>query len=135
MVVLGLLFWQTEHFSYISFTVYFSLWVVLFPFSSLFKRLDGTDQLHNILKPFSLSRWFLRVFSALDHDIHDIYLSARVNFLGAVNLMTLPFNIKRWKTSLLTFSQRNTPQTVEYSVLKKALLHFKTGVLCLGYLL
>ena len=130
MVVLGLLFRQTKYFSYTLFTVYFSLWVVLFPFSSLFKRLEGIDQLHNIVKPFSLSRWFLRVFSALDHDI---YLSARVNFLGAVNLMTLPFNIKRWKTSLLTFSQRNTSQTVEYSALKKALLHFKTGILCLGY--
>ena len=133
MVVLGLLFRQTKYFSYILFTVYFLLWVVLFPFSSLFKRLEGTDQLHNILKPFRLSSWFLEVFSALDHDINDIYLSARVNFLGAVNLITLPFNIKRWKTSLLTFSQHNTPQTVEYSVLKKALLHFKTGVLCLGY--
>jgi hypothetical protein len=137
IVVLFLFFWQvkSDHLilSVDNFkVVYFSLWAKFYPFSSLFKfaKFPPDNRSHRICSPH-----LLKLFSYLGYDIHDVYFLARVNVSGAINLITLPVNVKRWKKSLARFSHNFiAPSTLGSSLKGKILLYSKTGVFCSCYI-
>jgi hypothetical protein len=133
IVVLFLFFWQIKFFYFPAFAVYFSFWAMFYPVSSLFKFAKfppAYNRSHRIC-----SRHLLKLFSYLGYDIHDVYFLARVNVSGAINLITLPVNVKRWKKSLARFSHDFiAPGTLGSSVKGNILLYSKTGVFCLCYI-
>jgi hypothetical protein len=51
-------------------------------------------------------------------------MSAKVNVVGAINLITLPFNIKRWQKTLANI----IPDTLGYSLKDKVSLYSKIGI-------
>jgi hypothetical protein len=139
IVVLSLFFFQFMWLNSIWFIVCFSFWVMLFPFSSLFKEdIEWPDSLDSrVINVYKLpTRVLLKVFSDLGHDIRDVNFSARVNALGAISLITLPFNVKRWKKFLFGFSDKFiAAHTLGSSLKDNVVLYSKTGVVCLFVLL
>ena len=130
VVLLLLLFFQTKKFKSYFVVIHFSLWAILFPFFNLYE-ISPTANVEAIQFDFLGCRRLLKLFSYLGHGIQDVFLSAKINTLGAINLITLPFNIKRWRKSLAYI----TPNILGFSLKDKVLLYVKTGVFWLFHII
>ena len=96
--LLFLLFCEVRLFDKLNkFDLFFGVWAFLYPFSKLFSHSYDASECS------SLSRCCQEVFSCLHYNIDDVLLLGRENMLGAVCLITLPFNIKRWEKMFLHF--------------------------------
>ncbi len=132
IVLFFLLFLQAKSFDTVLVVLAFSLWAVFYPFSRL---LELVKMCEVTFGGYFYSRQLLEIFSSLGYDINDVHLSCRVNVSGAISLITLPFNIKRWKISLVRFYHKFIePDTLGSSLRDKALLFSKTGVFCFFYI-
>ena len=124
--VLFILFWQMKSFDKLnSFEIYFSIWALLYPFFNFFVQSDVTCEWI-----FFLSRRCQKVFSHLHYNIDDVLLLSKKNVLGAVCLITLPFNIKRWKRMLVHFRAKKD-DLKQKSKLNKIGVYGKKGACCL----
>ena len=127
---LFILFWQMKSFDELNyFKIYFSIWALLYPFFNFFVQSDVTSEWG-----FFLSRYCQKVFSHLHYNIDDVLLLGQKNVLGAVCLITLPFNIKRWKRMFSHFRPKKD-DLEKRSGLNKIGVYSKKGAFCLGTLL
>ena len=130
IVVVLLILRPATVFSAVYLVLLFLLWAILCSFSKVLQFVDNSY--YEVRTHHFWSGLLLKIFSYLGHDVNDVCLSARENLLGAIGLITLPFNIKRWKILLVRFYDKFIkPRTLGSSLKDKVLLFSKTVVFCL----
>ena len=130
------------HFQQTLLDVIFAYWALSFPFSSLLRNVNlSNDDHHQLIhgKPYPpLSKFIKRYFK---YDVRDLQWGYNTEYKGLTALISLPCNIKRWKPAIeknyriLHSNLKCRLRNSACNSLQKYVLYFLCGtLLCLVYI-